>query len=69
MKTIYPTLDPKIRAIPAEAELDAEGRAICVYCQKRLRWNVGWGFEGAGIFCSMRCAATWGNIKASAGSS
>lgn len=62
----YPTLDPAKRVIPQESRLDDEGRAICVWCDKRLRWNVGWGYEGMGIFCSMRCAATWGNIKASA---
>jgi hypothetical protein len=63
----YPTLDSRVRAIPPESRLDAVGRVICVYCDKRLRWNTGWGYDGAGIFCSMKCAATWGNIKASSG--
>lgn len=63
----YPTLDPKVKAVPQESRLDGDGRPICVYCEKRLRWNTGWGYEGAGVFCSMRCAATWGNFKASAG--
>jgi len=63
----FPTIDPKVRRVPDESRLDDAGRAICVYCDKRLRWNTGWGYEGTGIFCSMKCAATWGNVKASAG--
>lgn len=63
----FPTLDPARRVIPSQSRLDEAGRAICVYCEKRLRWNKGWGYDGVGIFCSMKCAATWGNIKASVG--
>lgn len=65
-RPVYPTLDPVIRGVPPESRVDDTGRPICIYCDKRLRWNTGWGFEGTGIFCSMKCAATWGNIKAGA---
>lgn len=70
MKTaaqISPLFDPKVRKVSNQSKLDAGGRPICVYCEKRLRWNVGYGYEGQGIFCSMKCAATWGNIKAAFG--
>jgi hypothetical protein len=63
----YPTLDPNIRAVPTTSRLDGDGRPICVWCDKPLRWNTGWGYEGQGLFCSMRHAAEWANIKASAG--
>lgn len=64
----YPTMDRNVRMVPCESRIDADGKPICVWCDKRLRWNTGWGYEGTGIFCSMKCAATWGNIKAGAGS-
>lgn len=59
----------QLQRIPAESRLDADGRPICVWCDKRLRLRrYGYGFEGAGLFCSMAHAAAWGNIKASTGS-
>lgn len=62
----FPTLDPEVRAIPSNSRLDADGKPICVWCDKRLRFRIGWGYEGEGIFCRMKCAADWGNAKASA---
>jgi hypothetical protein len=67
-RKLNPTIDSSIKAIPSHSRVDEKGRAICVWCDKRLRWNMGWGYEGLGIFCSMKCAASWGNLKASAGS-
>lgn len=59
----YPTLDPAARAVPPTASVDAEGRPICVYCLKRLRFRIGWGYNGSGHFCNIKCAAEWGDIK------
>lgn len=61
----HPTLDRNVRAIPSSSRIDDDGKPICVYCNKRLRWNTGWGYNGSGTFCSMKCAAEWGDIKAS----
>jgi hypothetical protein len=68
--------------IPSECRLDARGRPICVLgsCNKPLRkaarsafWRYGesvqpYGWLGNGMFCSERCAATWGVNKAYSGS-
>lgn len=62
----HPTIDPEQRIIPPNSRLDDAGRAICVWCNKRLRFKLGWGYEGEGIFCRMKCAADWGNTKAGA---
>lgn len=52
------------RRPPSSSSLDAGGKPICVWCTKRLRWFLsGYGFQGSGHFCSMRCAAEWGDIK------
>ena len=46
-------------------------RPLCVYCDKPQPLSVTmpdgrkfYGFQGSGFFCSMRCAAEWGNSKA-----
>jgi hypothetical protein len=47
---------------------------LCINCDKPMRsvpatmrgepgWR-GWGYGAQGLFCSMRCAADWGNAKA-----
>jgi hypothetical protein len=52
------------RKVPSTASVDDAGRAICVFCQKHLRWYInGWGYAGSGHFCNMKCAADWGDIK------
>ncbi len=61
--TKYPTLDPAVRAVPDTSTIDRDGKPICVWCSKRLRFNCGWGFNGSGHFCGMKCAAAWGDIK------
>lgn len=62
----YPTLDPAVRAVPCNSRLDDNGRPVCVWCDKRMRFHFGWGYNGSGTFCSMKCAAEWGDTKASA---
>ncbi len=48
----------------ATSSLDAEGRPICCWCRKRLRWYLnGYGYNGSGHFCGMKCAAEWGDVK------
>jgi hypothetical protein len=59
----YPTLDPAVRAVPATSSVDSNGRPICVWCYKRLRFRLGWGYNGSGHFCNMKCAAEWGDTK------
>jgi hypothetical protein len=59
----YPTLDPAVRAVPSTSSIDSAGRPICVWCRKRLRFRVGWGYNGSGHFCNVRCAAEWGDTK------
>lgn len=49
--------------IPSTSSRDAEGRPICVWCDKRLRFHMGYGYNGMGHFCGMRCAAEWGDRK------
>jgi hypothetical protein len=61
--TKHPTLDPAVRAVPASSSIDAEGAPVCADCRKRLRFNFGWGYEGEGHFCSMKCAARWASDK------
>lgn len=52
------------RRIPDTSSLDDDGRAVCVFCRKRLRWYInGWGYNGSGHFCNIKCAAEWGDIK------
>ena len=59
----YPTLDPAVRAVPSSSSVDSDGRPICVRCRKRLRFHFGWGYNGSGHFCNMKCAAEWGDVK------
>lgn len=61
--TKYPTMDPAVRAVPDTSSRDVEGRPVCAYCRKRLRFHFGWGYLGDGHFCGMKCAAEWGNAK------
>ena len=52
------------RRPPSTASLDDDGRAVCCYCHKRLRWHInGWGYAGSGHFCNVKCAAEWADIK------
>lgn len=52
------------RPIADTSSVDAEGRPICVWCDKRLRWFInGYGYMGSGHFCSMKCAAEWADVK------
>ena len=52
------------RKVPDTASRDDEGRPVCVFCQKRLRWYInGYGYAGSGHFCNVRCAAEWADIK------
>lgn len=60
---LSPLFDPKIRKVASASSVDAEGRPVCAWCRKRLRWNTGYGYEGEGFFCNMKCAATWANLK------
>jgi hypothetical protein len=70
-------LVPK-RVMPSEVHLDDAGRPICMYCDKPLRkatasafWRYDasvvqlYGWLGCCNFCSERCAARWGVVKAS----
>lgn len=59
----YPTLDPAVRAVPPSSTVDDDGRPICIYCRKRLRFRLGWGYNGTGHFCNIKCAAEWGDNK------
>jgi hypothetical protein len=64
---------------PIESRLDDAGKPICVMCDKRLKaaarslwWNYGpavqnYGWQGNNVFCSQKCAAQWGIIKAAHG--
>jgi hypothetical protein len=59
----YPTLDLAVRKVPPTSSVDADGKPICVWCRKRLRFRFGWGYNGSGHFCGMKCAAEWGDTK------
>lgn len=59
----YPTLDRARRTVPPTSSIDKEGRPVCVWCRKRLRFHFGWGYNGSGHFCSMKHAAEWGDVK------
>ncbi len=59
----YPTLDPAVRAVPSSSSVDDAGRPVCVYCEKRLRFHIGWGYNGSGHFCNVKCAAEWADQK------
>jgi len=49
------------------SSLDADGWPICVKCEKRLRAQFGgYGWNGNGHFCSIRCAAEWADLKVQA---
>lgn len=64
---------------PSTARLDDKGWPICVTCGGLMRpcaksafWNYSdavqpYGWKGNSIFCTQRCAAKWGIIKASTG--
>lgn len=50
------------RMPPATSSLDAEGRPICVWCRRRLRFHMGYGYNGTGHFCGMRSVPRNGRI-------
>lgn len=54
--------------VPPTASLDDMGRPICVQCLHRLRAQFGgYGYNGSGHFCSMRCAAEWADPQGRVG--
>lgn len=58
-----PALGPQLK-VPSTAEINDAGWPICARCQKRLRAQFGgYGYNGSGNFCSMRCAADWADTK------
>lgn len=58
-----PAVGPQLSVEPTSS-LNEQGWPICVQCQKRLRAQFGgYGYSGSGHFCSMRCAAEWGDMK------
>jgi hypothetical protein len=58
-----PVTAPRL-SVPNTATTNGAGWPLCVKCQKRLRAMVGgYGYNGNGHFCSMRCAAEWADLK------
>lgn len=52
------------RKVPETSSVDEEGRPVCAFCRKRLRWYInGYGYAGSGHFCNVHCAAEWADLK------
>ena len=63
-EVIVPSVGPQLDT--SECEIDNDGYPICQMpnCRKRLRAQFGgYGYNGNGHFCSMRCAAEWADLK------
>lgn len=63
LEALMPVHGPQVSVAPTSS-LDEDGWPICVKCEKRLRCQFGgYGYNGSGHFCTMRCAAEWGDLK------
>jgi hypothetical protein len=58
-----PATGPQL-LVAFSSSTDEEGWPICVRCNKRLRAQFGgYGYNGNGHFCTIRCAAEWADLK------
>jgi hypothetical protein len=58
-----PVSGPQLQ-VPNTSSTNEAGWPICAKCEKKLRAQFGgYGFNGSGHFCSMRCAAEWADLK------